>query len=293
MIGLSLLAIGDRSYGTWAYIFAKSVKHFHPDLPIQLVYEPSAVSGINLSGFDVLTEISPAHARRGGRLSPSFAKLSMYEYFPEWEKVMFVDVDTLCIAPFLDLFDAVSPESPFKIQCFGTTTQLTGVYPDMLWMKIDRMREIFNLPDQPIPGVNSSFQLLCPGAEAEAVYTDALRHYYHFEANHSVKDMYMKWGRNTINPVYPDELFFNASLATKTGYQGANPIKFHIPRMGAFEGVNAAIDKGYRFLGFWGDTRLNDHAVQQAFSLLIKKYVDKSEVPNIKNLLQRKFVNSN
>jgi len=290
MNGLCLLAIGDPSYGHWAYIFAKSVKHFHPDLPIQLVHEPRTISGIEREPFDILTEISPLHSRRGGRLSPSFAKLSMYEYYPDWEKVMFIDVDTLCIAPFLDLFDI---DSDYQIQCAGTTTQESGIYPNMLWMKIENVRRIFGLPTEPIPGVNSSFQVMRLGAAAEAVYQDALRAYYHFEQHGSIKDLYMRWGNKTINPVFPDELFFNVSLATKSGYMGKNPIKFRIPRSGAFEGVQGCIDAGYRFLGFWGDKRLNDRPYQQAFELMVKRYVNPGAVMSIDRLLGGKFVTQN
>jgi len=290
MQGLSLLAIGDQSYGHWAYIFAKSVKHFHPDLPIQLVYEPQTITNIDTGVFDILTEINPFHSRRAGRLSPSFAKLSMYEYYPDWDKVMFIDVDTLCIAPFLDLFDI---DTDYQIQCAGTTVQASGVYPNMLWMKIENVRRIFSLPDQPIPGVNSSFQVMKLGASAEQVYTDALRAYYHFEQHGKAKDLYMRWGKKTVNPVYPDELFFNVSLATKSGYQGANPIHFRIPRNGAFEGLQGCINNGKRFLGFWGDKRLNDKPYQQAFELTLKKYVDPAKVPNITRLLDAKFINVN
>jgi len=291
MNGISLLAIGNQSYGTWALSLARSIKSFH-DIPIQLVYEEGTVKNIDKTPFDILTPINEAHSRRGGRLSPSFAKLSMYEYFPDWEKVMFIDVDTLCIAPFLDLFDAVD-EVPYKIQTWGKTSQKTGIFKDMLWMKIEHMRKVFNLPDQPIPGTNSSFHLMKLGAEAEGVFSDALKAYHHFEQNCTTKDLYMTWGRKKQNAVYPDELFFNVALAKRDGYDGLNPIKFHLPCNGVFKGVEETVKEGFRFLGFWGDKQYNSRELQQTYSLLIKKYLSKSERVDIASMLQRKFVVSN
>jgi len=291
MQGVSILAIGSPTYGVWAYNLAKSIKHFHPDMPIQLVYEHGAIAGVDRSVFDCFTEINPAHSRRGGRLTPSYAKLNIYEYLPDWEKVMILDADTICMAEFDLLFDQVNESRPYAIQTWGTTLQKDGIYSDMMWMRIEKMRAIFDLPDQPIPGTNSSFQLLFMGGDAEAVYSDALDAYHHFESNFSIHDMHMSWGRNKTHGVLPDELFFNASLARRSGYDGLSPIKFHQVREGSFKSVGEYCDQGYCFLGLWGDKTYNNAAVRQAYDMLVKKYTGKAG--DAKALLRQKFVTRN
>jgi len=287
--GVSLLAIGTESYGTWAYNLARSLRFFCPDIPIQLVYEESAVKHVDKSVFDILTPMHRDHSHRGGRLNPSFAKLSMFQYYPgTWDKVMFLDVDTLALADFSDLFEM---DSPFKIHTWATTDQKEGVFGNMLWMKIEDMRRIFGLPTQTIPGTNSSFQVMELGQYAESIYEDALAAYYLFESEFSSRDLYMHWGRKTRGAILPDELFFNVALAKKEGYDGWKPILFHTNADGDLRPMDEYVKEGKRFIGYWGDKGYNSTKSRLTYDLLAKKYTGQRQ--KVDRLLGQKFVNFN
>jgi hypothetical protein len=290
MQGISLLAIGNRTYGTWAYHLARSLRWFHPDVLIQLVHEPDTVKDVDTSVFDVMTEIDAQDARRGGKLSPSWAKLRIVNYYPlSWEKVMFLDVDALAIAPFMHLFDL---DSEFKIHTWATTDQKDGVFGNMLWLKIHDMRRIFDLPDQVIPGTNSSFQVMKLGDEAEAIYREAQEAYVHFEANYSSRHLHMQWGKKrNHNAALPDELFFNVALARRSGYDGLKPILFHTTGDGRLD-LDEAVKNGKCFLGYWGDKGYNSMESRSTYNRLIKRY---SKAPGqvVEGLLKQKFVNFN
>lgn len=291
MQGVSLLAIGKSDYGTWAYNLAQSLRFFHPQIQIQLVFEQATVRDIDLSVFDLLTEIAPEDARRGGRLNPSYAKLKMIDYYPlMWDKVMFLDVDALAIAPFEHLFDDLNTD--FQIHTWGTTTQQEGVFPNMLWMRMEDMRRIFNLPTESIPGTNSSFQLMKLNSVTEGIYRAALDAYYVFEESYSSRDLFMHWGRKQSGAILPDELFFNVALAKHSGYDGIQPILFHTPDKGDMKPLPEYIEQGKRFIGFWGDKTYNSLKSKMTYDLLIKRYTG-SKRRVIDKLLKTKFVNSN
>jgi hypothetical protein len=289
MQGISLLAIGNPTYGTWAGNLARSLRWFHPDVLIQLVYEDGAVKGTDLSLFDVLTPIDPADARRNGRLNPSWAKLRMVNYYPlSWDKVMFLDVDALAIAPYMHLFDDL--DTDYKIHTWATTDQKDGVFGNMLWLKIDDMRRIFDLPTETIPGTNSSFQIMKLGDEAEKIYTEAQEAYLHFEANYSARNLYMQWGKRKIhNAILPDELFFNVALSRRKGYDGWKPILFHNTGDKHMD-LDQAAKEGKCFIGYWGDKGYNSHVARSTYDKLANRY---NGVKGVDRLLKDKFVNHN
>ena len=291
MQGVSLLAIGKSDYGTWAYNLARSLRFFHPDIQIQLVFEPSAVGGIDTSVFDMLTEMSPEDARRGGRLNPSYAKLKMIDYYPlSWDKVMFLDVDTIAIAPFEHLFDEMV--NHFQIHTWEKTDKQEGVFNNMLWMRMEDMRRIFGLPTELIPGTNSSYQIMELNAETEAIYRDALEAYYMFEMGYSSRDLLMHWGRKKSGAILPDELFFNAALAKREGYDQENVMLFHKPSDGDLRPLDDYVNEGKCFMGFWGDKTYNSLKAKMTYDLLVKKYTGQTR-PVIDKLLKTKFVNLN
>lgn len=291
MQGISLLAIGNPTYGTWASNMAHSLRHFHADAKIQLVYEKATVKDIDTGIFDVLTEIEPEDARRNGKLSPSYAKLRMVEYYPaEWEKVMFLDVDALAIAPFMDLFDRL--DSDFKIHTWGVTEQADGIFGNMLWMEIGKMREVFGIPTEPIPGTNSSFQIMKLNDATKKIYRDAQEAYYLFESDYGSRALHMQWGkRRTVNSILPDELFFNVALSKTSGYDGWKPILFHTNKDGHLD-LDEHIKAGKKFIGFWGDKGYNSPMSRSTYDLLVKRYTgQRSKV--VDKLLKDKFVNYN
>jgi hypothetical protein len=277
--GVTLLVIGSPFYGDWAHQLATSIKHFHPDMPIQVVGERSALRRTRL--FDTVTEIAPDDARPDGKLNPSYAKLSLYPYL-EFEETIFLDVDAICIDPFEHLFDG--PD--YQVHTWGKTDQLDGMYSNMLWMRIEKMREIFGL-EGPIPGTNTSYQFIRKGERSAEVFETA-KAMYHFyvDAGYGPKDLANKWGNAGA---LPDELFINAALAKLGGdYESPHSIFFHT-RKGGYQGLSDCREKGYSFIGYWGDKHFSNNSMKTVYDSLCRAYGLKGHT-KIHGLMNEKFV---
>lgn len=285
MRGIALIVIGSTAYGEWAVNLAHSLRQFC-DLPIQLIYGDSAVKPEWLKSFDELTKINPKDSHPGGRLNPSYCKLRMYEYLCEdWEQILYLDVDALCIKDPTPLFDF---PHPFGIQVTGVSDKQSGVDHNMLWMELSRFREIFGVQGT-VPGCNSSMILVRRSDEAEQVFTDAQRHYWNYIKEHNSSELHMRWGRKRDGSgILPDELFFNAALTGKENYSLGTPIKFHTRKI-RWEGADA-YKKEFYFIGYWGNSGHNNLATQKEYNSIVSRF---GGVPKINNLLKSKFVNIN
>ena len=99
--GFLLLALGAPEYGQWARNMAASIK-YHNDLPITLVHDGRAITGIQLDEvirhrlFDTIKVMDVADYQLNGRFAPGFAKTNLYKY-TDYERTIYVDVDGLCV----------------------------------------------------------------------------------------------------------------------------------------------------------------------------------------------------
>jgi len=288
MRGFTLISVGSRYYGEWAYNIARSLRFFLPDCLIQVIYEKDAVSKIDMGIFDIKTEVKTEHCRRNGFLSPGFLKLNLYEYIPkEWEACLYLDVDGLCVSNPIDLLNM---DIDYGIQTNGTTTEGSGVYSGMQWMELAKMRNAFGLEkNDPIPGTNSSIQFIKVCEYTEQIFIDALCNYFLFESKMSRKDLLLKWGRKKINQQLPDELFLNSVLAKRKDYSIGQPIYFNLKSSPNFVGEEE-VRKNYKFIGLFGNESFMSKGIKNMYK---SELVAMGMKQDLDKLIKNKFVNFN
>lgn len=110
--GILLIALGHAHYGRMAYTLASSIKQTAPDIPIHLVFTPSAISHLNefqLSYFNTISEAPKDIYYRGKNLEYIKAKCHMYDLSP-FDTTIFLDVDMIWLSgrSINSLFDELS-----------------------------------------------------------------------------------------------------------------------------------------------------------------------------------------
>ena len=218
MNGITLIAIGSHVYGGAAYNLTLSCKKYCPDIPIQLIYEKSAVSHLSkdmLCRFDYLTEIKHEHAYEGSVLMPCKAKIYINEYLI-FDKTLFLDADSICLKDFKDLFN---DEFEFKAKINSTQSVYIDKHKDFHWMHPKDLREHYHLKEEPLYGISTAFMLIKKGVKglfeaAQDAYLNRPR----------ITKLREQWGRS-----FPDELFFAVALAKSEINPQTKPVVYTLP----------------------------------------------------------------
>src|SRR5581483_4262858 len=112
--GVALAAFGSEAYMWWAVNMACTLKHYSPQVPVQLIASEPILSSLKLqkleSLFDYLTTLETTdYLTESAALFPAKAKLSLPSYFA-FDTTLYMDVDGAVIkdvSPLLQL--------PFKL----------------------------------------------------------------------------------------------------------------------------------------------------------------------------------
>lgn len=235
MNGVTIIAIGKPQYGGAAYNLALSCKKYCPDIPIQLIYEKSAITHLSkdmLGYFDYLTEIKHAHAYEGAVLMPCKAKIFINEYLL-FDKTLFLDADSVCLKDFRDLFEG---EFEFKAKIASVQSVAVEKHKDFHWMHPKDIREHYGLTEEPLYGISTAFMLIKKGVEglfevAQEAYLNRPR----------ITRLREQWGRS-----YPDELFFAVALAKSKIDPQTKPVVYTLPT------YDAVIFDNFYFLSLLG-----------------------------------------
>lgn len=99
--GVLTIAHGDQKYIEQAKALARSIRIHSPEIPIALATDTGTEDG---ELFDVVTR------RDFSQLDPLLSKLKMYEFSP-FEKTLFIDADSLVVAPLEPVFEAFEGKS--------------------------------------------------------------------------------------------------------------------------------------------------------------------------------------
>lgn len=252
MDGVLLISIGHQSYARWAKNMAISIRAYSPDVPIHVLTDGNFTYGefvdkiIQMDRSDYTTET--------GKLFPAKAKLSMYKY-SEFDRTIYLDVDGILIKDLTPLFDL---SGYFQIQVNGISTFDFDNLDASLWVKIEKIFEKFNLPeDTKVPGTNSSFQFFIKSPEAERLYTLALDNL----VNHAfeLKELRYSWGHSKTQP---DELYMNIALAQVGLVPDMKPVLYLRRRGSGGQRITwDSLVANYYIIGCWGDESYNHHEI--------------------------------
>lgn len=216
--GIVLLAFGSKGYPYAAYNLAYSIKFYNPDLHITLIHDESIkyLTESDLSYFDNFISVTPDYYTSAGKFDPAKAKLNLYSLLP-YDNNLYVDVDSLSLTDLQQLIDRFTQLGyKYLTHIMGTHTLSQGdVIDSMLWANAGVIWEKYGLQDTAVlPAVNSSFQWIVKGEEAEKIFSTALDCYADPIPLDSLRN---KWGG-----AQPDELYINIALA-KLGLNPAAP----------------------------------------------------------------------
>lgn len=293
--GIVLLAIGDSIYGQWAWNFVVSINKYSPNLPVQLIYSPSAIKHLSdwqLSFFDVMTKIKEEDCYENKvKLAPCKAKLSLYDYAAFKENI-YLDVDGIVINDLNTLFDKFSDRDyTIENQAFGTKGM--GEFKQMLWGSPEDVWEHFKLKsDAKLPATNSSFQYFKKSRKASKIFKDAKK-LYMTNPFPTAKQIY-KWGKNN----QPDELYLNVVLAklkdNEDCFAKQSPIFFCMKQNG-FAGEQKLKEK-YHVLGYYGEKAILSINSLEYYDRAIRIYLKPLGIHppfKIHKLLEKKFLKTN
>ena len=288
MRGVLLLAVGNPFYGIWAQQLAQSIKYHNPGVKIQLITDAKVKAAIERPKFfDTIEIIKDEHyllsrgdgLRRQKRISPPLAKVNLDKYL-RFEETIYLDVDAIAIKDIEPLFD-ICKGKYYATQVVGQTGYIKGVYPEMLWAKIDHIFEKYELPkDAILPAINSSFVYLKKGDELTRLYK-AIRAAF---AKGEMSDLNLTWGATKD---LPDELYTNIALAKcETDAKiDIEPMCFSRHRVGDVKEVA----KKHYLIGYYGDAKFTHKDLQGAYDVLMSKYSKGQHFSKFHELIGRKF----
>jgi len=209
--GIFLSCFGKRGYYFAAYNFARSIKHFNPDMPIAIFHDGGIereLSYAYMPGvFDYKIQIPDEILWHGGSIDPGYIKMCAYDYFP-FEHTLELDVDALALQDLSIIFDELEAAGGYFYSHIIGKHQLSQgrVINDMVWAFADDIWSHFNLPeDAVLPATNSSFKYWKRGPEAEAL-SRKVRENYKYPI--PLDRLRYTWGGTQ-----PDELYLNVALA--------------------------------------------------------------------------------
>jgi hypothetical protein len=206
--GVVLLAFGKPIYGQSAYILAKSIKHFNPDIKIALLTDGLAVPP-DYSPFDELINVPVSDYRnRNGGFEPGRAKLLIYDKLP-YINNLFIDADSIAlkdIAPLLD--EMIATGKPYLTHVVGRhKIQQGNNFAEMQWAWANDIWNRYQLAeDDTLFAINSSIVFIKKSKFSQSLYNVAETLLTDYPT--PTKALRRQWGGTQ-----PDELYMNISLA--------------------------------------------------------------------------------
>jgi len=278
-----ILAVGNPAYGQFAHNLAISIKH-HCNLPMQLIYDAKAVVDTDMSLFDVVTEMRPEHCYMGNKVMPGKAKLNIYEYLA-FDECLYLDADTLVIR---DL-SGLKFEKYYQAEINGTGTVNDEKWGDeMVWATPKKIAEYYDLDGKAIPFINTSYQFIRKGKEAEELYRNALAN---LENAIPYKEHLREWGRR-IPTAQPDELYMDVACAqVDHNPSGESLIYFRPNRTVGKE--TADIFKEHYAIGYYCSLEFNHKSIYTIYDTEMRKYcaaAGRHHTFTINNLMRNKFI---
>lgn len=262
------LAVGERKYGDLAINLALSIKCQTPEQKILLIYEPTAIKGIEElveKHFDY-GQLEHRHTDTAAEFA-FWQKTQLYttvmQAVPEATEIIFLDADTIMLpSKTVNEWFEKHQGRPFTSYCNDILDFKTGKRKRRdytFWCDPAKVKEHYNLSDfNKIPQINSSFLYFEKGELAKT--------YFQVASNVWNDDniQYTEY-KNTK----PDELCFNIASAItnilphQTTYR---PIFF---QFGSEQQNISYINHYYKSFGFAGTASPHDY--------LVKFYNDTSE----------------
>lgn len=284
MTGITLIAIGKPEYGNMAFNMALSLKNYSPNIPIKLVYEPSALSHLvadQKKFFDTMQLMDLEDCYTNNKLDPGKAKLSIYKYL-DYEHNIYLDVDGACLKPIEPLIEECIEHGDYFLTQY--LTHITGCkdeFPQMMWAYPKQIWEKYGLKeDAQLPAINSSFMYVRKCKESEDFFNKALSN-----MKNPIDKLRLTWGATQ-----PDELYLNVTMAQlgilgklKTDY----PVYFNNrsnPRL--MSELN-----GYYFIGLFGGKGFTHLSLIEHYD----RHINKISVGMIRQNIQfkmKKMVNA-
>lgn len=207
-----LFALGDPSYGGYAFNLALSIKRWNPDLYIRLVYEDQAIenlSDFHKSFFNSLVPIKREDLYENGKFFPARAKTRMYDYI-QADECLFLDVDAVALKDLQPLLNYCSNHESYyltQIHRFWDISQGTESIPDMAWATAKTIWEHYKFSDNAVmPCTQSSFAYIKRCKQSEDFFKQ-LKENIDYNPIPLEKLAY-KWGGSQ-----PDELYLNVTMA--------------------------------------------------------------------------------
>ena len=184
--GIVIIALGYPLYGSAAFNLALSLKDKNPDVPIAIVYEPSAISQLSereLAYFDHFIEIPESFYTVNGSKQYQRAKLCVNIITNKlgWTHTMYMDADNLWNEKPLDWLFGQLHKRDFYIGMNGHYNVITKQYTGngyTYWANPD-VKTVCKYHDikKILPQTISGFVFFKNGEFADEVFTKALEVY--------------------------------------------------------------------------------------------------------------------
>jgi len=277
--GITILALHKPNYGKWAFNLAVSIKHYAKDIPIQLIHDEKAITGLSsamMGIFNVKTAVDETFYNYKGRFSPGRAKILAYKYYA-FKKTIQLDADTICVQDVNSLFDKCTKD--IHMQCNKWWNQDTpdknadGTWRWHDWITVANVRKHLDLKgDYESYGVNSSFIYMRKSKAALAFVKDAL----------AVCDGEQIQGMNVWGKSFPDELGWGIAIIKqqinptfegqiKEELTDQNSIPNFFPHKSS---VNIFEHKQYYFMTYYGGRHFTSSIFHSQYDRLMQKYLN-------------------
>lgn len=242
-----MTAFGKRGYMFSAYNFAVTLKHYSPDIPItifcddNLEYQLAQKTAI----FDNLIKIPENILWRDGHFTPGRIKTSIYDYLP-YDYNIVLDVDAIALKDINPIFDElIGKGGYYYAPLLGTHTIDKGNnIPAMIWAHANTIWDKYDLGDAVLPCINSSFQFIKKGDEAQALYEQVNKN---FDDPIPLSKLKTQWGGSQ-----PDELYIDIALAQK-GVNPALPQRYLFMANSLNAAPNTTISESHYILSMFGN----------------------------------------
>lgn len=235
-----LVAFGRKGYAYAAYNFAKSIKK-HYNVHIHLAHDECVEHLSDRSPFDSFTKISDELKYHKGKYSPGKVKLYLDELAPsEYVKVLYVDVDTICLKSIEPLLKELDGEQfATKVYGIGGKNDKIEYSPwtsnAIIW---DRMK--LNEHSK-LCGVNTSFIYFERSEKINLFFTELKKNF----DKYTVNDLLITW-----SGTMPDELIYASTLARMNIIPYSNDSTYFGNKL-TITSLDELIDKHY-FLSIYG-----------------------------------------
>ncbi len=292
--GITLLAIGSEGYMLWAVNMACCIKHYSPQLPVQLVASRSIIDKIKACRFelvfDYFTEMVEEDYTAQGQFSPGKAKLSLPGYFI-FERTIYLDVDGCVIKDLTPLFDL---PGHFIAQLEGSYKPGSDEHPEaMVWCKSSVLMQHYNLAhDVTIPALNSSFLLLDDVPEVQQLFKKAHDNLSLYPIPAALRSA--RWGYG--QGLQPDELYLNVACAQLGMYPlDVQAVYFKARRLhGKVPEINE-IRNSFYGIGLYGNEDFNHPQLKSVYDRCVRplfySFFPKHHFSKAEYLMKYKIVN--